>query len=45
MYKNLPTIDDVKYMSNITDLRNSLRWCIRQIEYLEKEIGQYRCNK
>jgi len=37
MYKNLPTLDDVKYMSSTTDLKNSLRWCIRQIEYLDSK--------
>ena len=38
MYKNLPTLDEVHYMDSIADLRNSLRWCIRQIDYLESVI-------
>jgi hypothetical protein len=38
MYKNLPELEDVNNMSNIHDLRNALRWCIRYYKYLEEEL-------
>lgn len=40
MYKNLVKLEDVNYMSNVHNLRNALRWCIRQIECLEAELGK-----
>ena len=40
MYRNLPTLEDVDGMDSVTDLRNALRWCIRQIDHLENKIGE-----
>lgn len=40
MYKNLPELEDVNYMSNTHDLRNALRWCIRYYKHLENKIGE-----
>jgi len=39
MHKNLPTLEDVHYMDNITDLRNACRWLIRENNILREKLN------
>ena len=45
MYRNLPVLEDVNGMTSVHDLRNALRWCIRQIDHLENKIGEAKRNQ
>lgn len=40
MYKNLIKLDEVDFMSNVTDLKNALRWYIRHCNKLEEALGK-----